>query len=168
MYSYYLLIRRGIIRRNKIQVWPTQRGSQLLNLAPCPQNVFMQVILEQTHAVISEWKTPDSKTNSKKKKKEGKCTQRSQGKSGLWIETKRNDEDGCCSGVAAGLGWVAGTVKQGMLSVCIWNEARAWVRCGGTSIHGVLVPVVPPLEAVGDGAVGLYYIGSWKENNWDR
>lgn len=69
MYSYYLLIRRGIIRRNKIQVWPTQRGSQLLNLAPCPQNVFMQVILEQTHAVISEWKTPDSKTNSKKKKK---------------------------------------------------------------------------------------------------
>lgn len=29
---------------------------------------------------------------------------------------------------------------------------------GDTSIHGVLVPIVPPLEAVGDdgGAVGLY------------
>lgn len=40
MYSYYLLIWPGIIRRSKIQVWPTRRGSQLLNLAPCPHRVY--------------------------------------------------------------------------------------------------------------------------------
>jgi len=80
----------------------------------------MQVILEQTHAVISKWKTPDSKPNNNNKK--GKCTHRSPGKSGLWIESKRNDGDGCCSGAAARLRWEAGTGSRGMLSMCIWNE----------------------------------------------